>query len=142
MEDLKKREFNPSTSAAITIFWILVVLFGALLVAVFIAGLWESFRGYSWYLLFFTLFLLLGLGATLIVLVVRERARGRLRVFLVISGISAFATPAGIFLHNYTYPVMGNYVFFVIGMVIAPVLFVVSAIGTKITLSRLKSGKK
>jgi len=142
MEDLKDKKFNPSTSVSITIFWVLVILFVTLLAVIFISGLWESFRGYSWYLLLFTLFLLLGLGIALIILVTREGIRGKLRVFLILTGASAFATPAGIFLHNLTYPIMGNYIFFVMGMIIGPLLFVIFAIGSGVILSRIKSEKK
>ncbi len=142
MIEEKEKKFNPSTSVSITIFWIIVILFITLLMVILISGLWESFRGYAWYLLLFTLFILLGLGITLIVLVVREKIRGGLRILLILNGVSAFFTPAGIFLHNLTYPIMGNYIFFIIGIVLGPLLFIISSIGSRISLIKIKSKKK
>jgi len=81
------------------------------------------------------------LGIVLIVMTIRSKVKGRLRKFLLLTGISASGILVSVLLHNLVYGLMIYFfgegfwgggdeaVFFILGLIVFPVLFLVGGIG-------------
>ena len=92
----------------------------------------------------------LTLGIVLIVLTVKSKIKGKLKVFLILAGVSAILPLPAAILHNVVYALMivlfGEGVwagggdeafFFILALLVAPILFLIGAIGS-IILTRKK----
>jgi len=88
---------------------------------------------------------LFSLGIALILLTVKEKARGMLRKFLILTGASAVGIPLSIVLHNAVYGILIYWFgadfwdrtgagdepfFFIMGIIICPLGFLVGAVGS------------
>jgi len=78
-------------------FWALVIVFIFILVQFFVPPVMDLFRG-TIFLIPLIIFCLLGIG--LIVLTIRQKIKGKLKKFLLLTGISAAGFFVCVFLHN------------------------------------------
>ncbi len=136
------KKLNPDSSISITVFWILFSLFLIMFFMFLLSSVFPPFRGYSRFLFLFVYSIFLMLGITLIVLTLKEKIKGALKIFLIITGSSTIATILGIFIHNLISAVMGDYFFFAIGNFVAPICFIAGSIGCMVNLSKIKGKKK
>jgi hypothetical protein len=85
------------------------------------------------------------LGVCLVILTIRNKVKGKLRKLLLIAGISAFAFFVCVLLHNLLYALLvslglqieDEVLFFVLAILVFPLLFLVGAIGSLILLWRI-----
>jgi len=155
-EQNSKREAGTLTAAMVSVFWASVVVFALLGVVI---GPFEALpEGGMWfrYTFFPGIALLFVLGIALIVLTVRARMRGALKVYLLLTGASAAGFPAAAVLHNVVYGLFilwfgedfwgvnggDEAFFFIIAILVCPLGFVVGAIGSIVLfiLHRLRAG--
>jgi len=120
----------------------------------FVAAANESVRGLR-FLVFLassgSVFSLLGI--TLIFITVREKAGGRLRKFLILTGAGATGIPVSIILHNAIYALLVHWFgtdfwdrtglgdepfFFVMAIFICPVAFLVGTVGSIVFIIKTK----
>jgi hypothetical protein len=121
------------------IFWALVGVF-VVIVCLFPT---PAFRGtiFLWLLsIFGSIFFLLGVA--LIVLTLREEVSGMLQKFFLLTGASAIGIPVSILLHNAVYGLFIYFFgdgfwnggdepfFFILGLIVCPLGFLVGAIGS------------
>ena len=120
---------------------ILSALFVLLLLWMFSEGQHASFPAAAVCALAFTV-----LGIALVVVTVRQTAKGYLRLFLLLTGISAVGPLVGSVLHNMFYafavlteqtvlhPVMEalHVSFFLTSVIVAPIVFVVGVVGSTV----------
>jgi hypothetical protein len=90
------------------------------------------------------------LGAVLIFTAVKSRAKKGLKVWWVLVGASAVGIPVCVILHNLVYALFilifgegfwnggDEPVFFILGLIFLPVLFIVSSIGAFVKLRKVK----
>lgn len=128
------------------IFWALLATSIVIVSWFFIAAANESARGFR-FLVFLassgTIFVLLGIA--LIFITVREKAGGKLRKFLILTGAGATGIPVSIILHNAIYALFIHWFgtdfwdrvgigdepfFFVMAIFICPVAFLVGTVGS------------
>jgi len=139
-----KKKFTP------IIFWTLSAVFLFLLAQFLIPPLNELFRG-PIFLLPIGIFFLLGIA--LIVSTIKEKVRGKLKIFLLLCGISATSFFACIILHNafyafstvtehikilyYLFEIL-HVIFFLLAIPVCPIVFIVGLIGSAILLIKQK----
>ncbi len=121
------------------VFWALVGIFVLILSAFFIPPVREIFKGPSFLIMIAFYFLL---GALLIFFTLKEKNKGTLKKFLILTGASALGFFIFAILHNLFYglevitnqPVFGllHALFFIISVFICPLGFVAGATGSTI----------
>jgi hypothetical protein len=74
----------------------------------------------------------MGLGITLIVLTVKKKVGGKLKLYLLLAGASATGFLVFVALHNLVAGLLGTEeaVFFILAAILCPVGFLVGAVGT------------
>ena len=132
---------NLKQSTIIT-FWALIGTFVFILGVFFIPAIGDLFRG-SIFLLPLIVFSLLGIA--LIILTLKEKPEGKLKKFLILTGVSAFGFFVFVVLHNAFYALgiitkeifvlsslmeVLHVVFFLIAIPVCPIGFLVGAIGS------------
>lgn len=139
---------------------IIITFFALIANFIFILGLFfvpainQFFRGSKIFLIPFAVFFLLGL--ILAILVFKSKIKGGLRKFLLLTGISAFGMFAAIIFHNLIYGlfiyIFGDNIwnkigtsdepiFFLIGIIICPLGFLIGVIGSTVILIKEKQKK-
>lgn len=134
------------------IFWLLIAVFILVIIELTVPPVRELFAGsFAFFLLFLAFFIL---GIALILSVIKEKTEGKLKKFLLLTGSSAVGILASIILHNLIYALfilifgadfwertgLGDEpVFFILGLIILPVLFLVGAIGSIVLLFKKQS---
>jgi len=129
------------------IFWLLVVVFILVIIEMLVPAVRELFAGsFAFFLLFLAFFIL---GIALILSTLKEKVGGKLKKFLLLTGGSAVGVLASIILHNLVYALfilvfgadfwertgLGDEpVFFILGLVILPIGFLVGVIGSIVLL--------
>ena len=128
------------------VFGALVGVFALIISGFFIPAVGESLKGSSFLILWFAFFLL---GMTLIFLVRREKVKGKLRSFLLLTGASAAGFLVSAFLHNFLYALaiisrpiyilsklmeVFHVAFFVMATIVCPITFVIGVIGSVVKL--------
>ena len=123
--------------------WLLLVVFVFVLSQLFIPPVRNIFRGSFLFLLPFIIFS--SCGAILVFITLKNKVKGNLKKFLLLTGFSASGIFVGILLHNFFYAlgvitehIFGLYhlfellhvVFFIIATIICPVGFLIGTIGT------------
>ena len=126
-------------------FWALVVTFVLMVINFFIPAL----KGSEAFLIPFIIFSLLGL--ILLFLILKQKVKGKIKKFLLLTGISASGIFISIFLHNVFYAlavitshiIFLNYLmeglhvaFFILGLIICPLGFLVGMFGTVVLFRR------
>ena len=137
-----------------SIFWALVGIFVVIVSVFFIPAARELLMGFLFIIISGAAFFLLGVA--LIILTVKEKVRGTLKKFLLLTGASAAGFFVFVFLHNafYGLGIMTSHItvlsrsmevfhvaFFIMAILVCPIGFLVGAIGsvTLRILTRLKS---
>ena len=138
----------------LTIFWALIVIF-ILIVAYFIipASLVSKQKLFPFAAVLGFLFFILGI--VLVFLTIKQKIKGKLRIFLILTGVSAICPFVFSILHNLFYALamissditLLKYLmeilhagFFIIAIFVSPLMFLVCAIGTIILFK--KNNKK
>jgi len=136
------------------IFWALVGVFGLIMGEFFIPVVKELFRG-ELFLLPLIVFSLL--GGTLIALTLKEKIKGKLRKFFLLTGGSALGFFIGVFLHNLFYSLgvlVGEVLvlrwlmevlhvgFFLVAIFVCPLGFIIGVVGSVVWLIKKKRGKQ
>jgi len=134
-------------------FWALIVVFLFIACEFFIPAVRDIFSGSKLFLLPLIVFFLL--GGVLLFLSIKDKTKGKLRIFLIITGVSAAGFFIGVLLHNLFYAlavITRNIVvvnqlmqvfhvfFFLVSILICPLGFLIGSIGS-IALF-IKKGKK
>jgi len=113
-----------------SLFWALVAIFIIILGVVLALNLDLPLRDYGKYIFPAVLSVFLLLSIALLVVAIRERIRKILKVFLILTAASALGIAAGIILENFLTGTYGEGIFLVIGVIIAPIGFLVGLIGS------------
>ena len=113
-----------------SLFWTLVAIFISLLGIVVALNLDLTLRNYGKYIFPAILSIFLLLSVALLVITIKEGVRKILKIFLVLTAASALGTAVGILLENLLTGTYGEGIFFVIGVIIAPLGFLVGIIGS------------
>ncbi len=137
-----------------TIFWLLVVIF-IVIVSYFIIPSSESIKRALFPIIAILGFIFLLLGITLIFLTIKRKIKGKLKIFLLLTGIAAICPLVFSILHNlfYALGIIGKNIIiikyvmeflhiasFIIALVVSPVGFLVGAIGSIVLF--IKNKKK
>ncbi len=135
------------------VFYALIVIFILIMVYMFLMG--GDIQGIMRMIIIFTNFALWGLffllGIILIFLVLKSKVKGKLKVFLLLTGVSSVGFLIGVILHN-TFYALGiifehitilkylmeifHVVFFLIAIPICPILFLIGVIGSIVLFKR------
>lgn len=131
-------------------FFALVILFITLLATIFLPGFIELIQGPIFLVILFSL---LPLGGILIFLTLKQKVKGRLKKFLLLTGFSAVGFFVGSVLHNLFYALgvlskdiswltslmeVIHVAFFLLAVIAAPVCFLVGAIGSVVIFLKNK----
>jgi len=132
------------------IFWILVGVFLIILIQLFVPGVAELLSG-ELFLLPMIIFCILGI--VLLVRTLKSSTTGWLRKFLKMTGLGSTCFFIGTFLHNAFYALaivaekiivlkylfeFLNAVFFLVSVLVCPLVFIVGVIGTIILIIKIK----
>ena len=124
-------------------FWALITVFLLILSQFFVPTIRELFRGSLFFLVPFVIFSLL--GVLLVFLILKQDIQGKLRKYLLLTGISAISFFIFIFLHNIFYALaeISNDIIilkypmkvlevtsFITAIFICPLIFLIGAIGS------------
>lgn len=143
------KKSNKTIQKAIAIFWVLIVS-----VIVFVSGtyFWEWLRGTSFLPAIAALFLL---GIALIFFTLKEKIKGKLKLFFLLTGSSIVGFFVFVILHNlfYALGIITSHItvlkylmeilhvtFFIIAVLICPIGFLVGAIGSIVLLIKKRKG--
>jgi hypothetical protein len=133
------------------IFWSMVAFFvitvGTMFIGVPLAG--NLPLGYF---ILPSLVIFLALSVTLLVLTVKKKIEGKLRIFLLLTGASAVGLPVFVVLHNLVYALFIHFfgenfwgaggdepVFFILATIVCPLGFLVGVVGTIVLAIKNKS---
>ncbi|MCD4705498.1 hypothetical protein K8R61_00265 [bacterium] len=126
-------------------YWLLIINFLFLLSVFFIPVIGNLFKGSILFLIPFITFCLLGFVLT--ILTAKSEIKGKLRKFLLLTGVSSAGMLVSILLHNFIYGLFiflfgenvwgpsgagDEPVFFIIAIIICPIGFLIGAIGSGI----------
>jgi len=132
-------------------FWTLIAVFILILSQFFVPIISEFFKGSLLFLLPFVVFSLL--GALLVFLILKQDIQGKLRKYLLLTGISAISFFIFIFLHNIFYAlaeISSNVtilkylmkflegMFFIMATLICPLMFLIGAMGSIIIFIKIR----
>ena len=132
-------------------FWTLIIVFIFILSEFFVPIISEFFKGSLLFLLPFVVFSLL--GVLLIFLILKQNIQGKLRKYLLLTGIPAISFFIFIFLHNIFYALAEissdvtilkylmkflEGIFFIIAIFICPLMFLIGAIGSIIIFIKIR----
>lgn len=124
-------------------FYTLILFFLLILGEIFVETIGELFKGSLFFLMPFIIFSLL--GVLLVFLVFKQNIKGKLRKYLLLTGVSAISFFMFVFLHNVFYAlaeVSGNIIilkylmkafevtFFLTAILICPLMFLIGSIET------------
>ena len=139
--------------STVVIFWALIGVSIVVLGEFFIPAFRDLFRGPKLFLGPLAVFFLL--GSALLFLAFKEKARTKLKKFLILTGASASGFFVCVILHNLFYAIgtLTNHIivlkylmeflhvaFFIIGIFICPPGFLIGAIGAAVLLIRQREG--
>jgi len=141
-----------------SIFWALVGIFVVIIGIFAIAAFVPAFRGdlFLWFLIISGAAFFL-LGVALIVLTVREKVKGILKKFLLLTGASAVGIFISVLLHNVIYGLFIHFFgadfwdriglgdepfFFIMAIFICPIGFLVGAVGSIVLAIKNKQVKQ
>ncbi len=131
------------------IFWILVINFVLILSQIFIPAIRNLFRGSP--LFFFSFATLSVLGVILIFLTIKKKVKGKLKGFLLLTGISSPGFFMSVLLHNFLYALAEitkqinllsrlfevlHVIFFIIAVIVCPIGFLVGIIGSLLLINK------
>jgi len=122
---------KPSITLA-SIFWALVAVFISIGIITTVLYYFIPFRAYGKFIFPSILAVLLILSIVLLVIAVKEKVGGILGKFLILTGASAIGIAVGIILENFLTGTVGESIFFIIGVMIAPIGFLVGVIGSMV----------
>jgi len=76
------------------------------------------------------------LGIALIIVTIKQKVKGKLKFFLILTGTSVVAFILSVLLHNFSYGIFlkEDAVFFIIAVFVCPVLFLVGTVGSVVML--------
>ncbi len=133
------------------IFYALIGVFVIIMCMFFVPPVQELFQGPFLFLSPFVVFFLL--GTALLILTAKSKIKGKQRKFLILTGVSATGFFISILLHNLLYAlaivsaqiVILKYLFeflhatfFIVGVIVCPLGFILGAVGTKIIINKKK----
>jgi len=134
-----------------SVFWALVAVF-VIVVVLFVVPLFREFVGFIVIAVLGGAFFLLGVA--LIVMTVKARVQGRLKKFLLLTGASSAGVLVSVILHNLVYAAFIYFlgddfwdrtglgdepVFFILGLIVCPIAFLVGIIGSAVLNGREKT---
>ncbi|MGD0786309.1 MAG: hypothetical protein ABR969_10930 [Sedimentisphaerales bacterium] len=134
---------TKTTQIRNVIFWALVVIFAALVAHPGLGSRWE----YKRLLLVVIAVVFFALAIALLVLTVKLKEPLIRRIFFLLTGASAAAIPVCVILHNLVYGLLillfgkefwgkggDEPVFFILAIIVCPVLFIIGMLGSIVTL--------
>jgi hypothetical protein len=121
---------NKPTSLLSFLFWTLVAIFISILGFVLALNLDLPLRGYGKYIMPAILSVFLLVSIALLVIAIREKVRKILKTFLLLTAASSLGIALGIILENLLTGTYGEAIFLAIGVIIAPIGFLVGIIGS------------
>lgn len=124
-------------------FYTLILFFLLILGEIFVEAIGELFKGSLFFLMPFIIFSLL--GTLLVFLVLKQDVQGKLRKYLLLTGVSATSFFIFVFLHNVFYGLgvmsrnivllkylmeIFHVIFFIIALLVCPLIFLIGSIGS------------
>jgi hypothetical protein len=131
-QNTRLEKSNKPTPLLSSLFWALVAIFIIILGVVLALNLDLPLRDYGKYIFPAVLSVFLLLSIALLVVAIRERVRKILKVFLILTAASALGIAVGVMLENFLTGTYGEGIFLVIGVIIAPIGFLVGLIGSTV----------
>ena len=140
---------NPSLTLK-AIFWALVVVF-VFIMSYFVIPAFRTREFFSYVSIFGIIYFLLGIA--LIFFTIREKIKGLLKKFLILTGASASGSLVSVFLHNAIYGLfivlfgadfwerigLGDEpFFFILALIVCPITFLVGVIGSIVLFIKKK----
>ena len=129
-QNARLEKSNKPTPLLSSLFWALVAIFIIILGVVLALNLDLPLRDYGKYIFPAVLSVFLLLSIALLVVAIRERVRKILKVFLILTAASALGIAVGVMLENFLTGTYSEGIFLVIGVIIAPIGFLVGLIGS------------
>lgn len=129
-ENIQLEETSKPTKLLSCLFWALVGIFLIILAVVLALNFDLPIRDYGKFIFPAMLSVFLLLSVALLVVVIRENIRRILKTFLILTAASALGTAGGILLENFLTGTYGEGIFFVIGVIVAPIGFLAGLIGS------------
>ena len=121
---------SKPTQILSSLFWALVAIFITILGFMVVSYFILAFREYGKFIFPSILAIFLLLSIALLVIAIRERVEKIIKIFLILTGASAIGTAIGVLLENFLTGTVGESIFFVIGVIIAPIGFLVGMVGS------------
>ncbi len=121
-----------------SIFWATVAVFFIIFLGIF--GLFRVSEDISLrYIAFTTWIIFTGLGIALIILTIKQKVTGKIKVFLLLTGASAAGFLVFVALHNLVSALLDTEepVFFILAAILCPLGFLVGAVSTIIQAYRI-----
>lgn len=133
MGSAKKPVKDKKPSITLTaIFWTIIAVFISIGIITTVSWYFLPFRAYGKFVFPSVLAVFLILSIALLIIAIREKIEGIFGKFLILTGASAVGTAVGILLENFLTGTVGESIFFVVGVMIAPVGFLVGIIGSMV----------
>ena len=129
-QNARLEKSNKPTPLLSSLFWALVAIFIIILGVVLALNLDLPLRDYGKYIFPAVLSVFLLLSIALLVVAIREKVRKILKVFLILTAASALGIAVGVMLENFLTGTYSEGIFLVIGVIIAPIGFLVGLIGS------------
>jgi len=114
----------------------LVGNFVLILGQLFIPVVRDLFKKSPFFLLPFATFFLL--GAILILLTIKKKVKGKLKKFLLLTGVSSSGFFISVLLHNFLLGAL-NAIFFIVAIFICPIGFLVGIVGSLLFINKKRS---
>ncbi len=133
---------NSTLRATMVVFWLIIALYALILVFAFMPMEARSLKQATGVAFIPIIGILVVLGVTELIMVLRDRNLARLRRgFLLLTAIATIGTPVSIILHNVVSYLVGIWFgaseegfFFIMALIVFPILFIVGAAGSIITM--------
>ena len=138
-QNTRLEKSNKPAPLLSSLFWALVAIFIIILGVVIALNLDLPLRDYGKYIFPAVLSVFLLLSIALLVIAIRERVRKILKVFLILTAASALGIALGVLLENFLTGTYSEGIFLVIGVIIAPIGFLVGLIGSIVLFVKRKT---
>jgi hypothetical protein len=138
-QNTRLEKSNKPAPLLSSLFWALVAIFIIILGVVIALNLDLPLRDYGKYTFPAVLSVFLLLSIALLVVAIRERVRKILKVFLILTAASALGIALGVLLENFLTGTYSEGIFLVIGVIIAPIGFLVGLIGSIVLFVKRKT---
>ena len=119
-----------------SLFWALLAIFISILGFMTVSYFILAIREYGKFVFPAILSIFLFLSVALLVIAIREKVEKTFKIFLILTGASALGTAVGVLLENFLTGTVGEGMFFILGVIIAPIGFLAGIIGSMVCFTK------